>query len=489
MVLANLGGAVFVFVFLAYIAPGERVDGVGDLASQVTTFLAYFAVAAIITLGASRSIVAKASDWVMNDRVPTDKERARTIALPRRIAFVSFAPWLGAAVFYAVVDSNAGYSTNHVIQLAIGILDGGLVTCTIGFLLMEKAMRPMVAVALRGAEPPRRTVGGVRTRLMLTWLLGSGVPLGALAWLPRAADASTERSDIGVAVVVLSCAGILAGLVVTFTTARAVADPLIQVRKALDKVREGRLDVSVPVDRGGDLGLLQAGLNRMVDGLRERRRLEELFGQHVGAEVAARALEQDSGLDSEQREASALFVDIIGSTAMAEVLPPAAVVAALNAFFGCVVRVVGEEGGWVNKFEGDGALCIFGAPATQPDHAARALRAARRLRSELADLRSEHPGLDAAIGVSAGMVVAGNVGTETRYEYTVLGGPVNEAARLTDMAKGRPSRVLASGAAVERAGDEARRWAGVGTVALRGKSTPTAIFEPVDVREPAVAAT
>src|SRR5690606_4018523 len=133
---------------------------------------------------------------------------------------------------------------------------------------------------------------------------------------------------------------------------------------------------------------------------------------------------------------------------------------------------------------GDGGLCVFGAPADQPDHAARALRAARRLHSELDELRFAHPGLDAAIGVSSGTVVAGNVGTESRYEYTIIGAPVNEAARLTDLAKERESRVLASAAAVDRAGSEAERWRGLGTVALRGKARPTGIFEPVEVRQP-----
>jgi adenylate cyclase len=81
-------------------------------------------------------------------------------------------------------------------------------------------------------------------------------------------------------------------------------------------------------------------------------------------------------------------------------------------------------------------------------------------------------------------LVAGNVGTEARYEYTVIGRPVNEAARLTDLAKGRPGHVLASGAAVERAGEESGRWASLGTVALRGQATPASIFEPAEVREP-----
>jgi adenylate cyclase len=99
-------------------------------------------------------------------------------------------------------------------------------------------------------------------------------------------------------------------------------------------------------------------------------------------------------------------------------------------------------------------------------------------------LASEFPGLDAAIGVSSGVLVAGNVGTEQRYEYTLIGRPVNEAARLTDLAKARAGRVLAGSGALDRAGEEAARWSDRGTVALRGQSAPTAIYEPLDVREP-----
>jgi adenylate cyclase len=217
----------------------------------------------------------------------------------------------------------------------------------------------------------------------------------------------------------------------------------------------------------------------MIDGLRQRERVQDLFHRHVGRAVAVQAMERGTGLGGEQRDASIVFVDLIGSTAMAEILPPDEVVATLNDFFEVVVRLVDSQGGWVNKFEGDGALCIFGVPSTQPDHAARALTAARLVYRAMAGLAERHPGLAAGIGVSSGQVVAGNVGTEARYEYTVIGPAVNEAARLTEVAKGRPIKVLASEATVRRAGAEGDRWRDVGTVALRGRSTPTAMREPV----------
>ena len=135
-------------------------------------------------------------------------------------------------------------------------------------------------------------------------------------------------------------------------------------------------------------------------------------------------------------------------------------------FFGIVVEVVGERGGWVNKFEGDGALCVFGAPVDHDACEASCLTAARELQARL---RRELPQADAGIGVSAGTAVAGNVGAEQRFEYTVIGDPVNEAARLCDRAKGVPGRVLASEAIVRRAGgDEAARWQLEDEVLLRG---------------------
>jgi adenylate cyclase len=173
-----------------------------------------------------------------------------------------------------------------------------------------------------------------------------------------------------------------------------------------------------------------------------------------------------------------LFVDLIGSTAMAQRLAPEAVVSVLNDVFGAVVRSTTAQGGWVNKFEGDAALCVFGPPASTTNHAAAALRAARTLRTELTALSVHHPGLDAGIGVSTGQVIAGNVGAEDRFEYTVIGDPVNEAARLTEQAKSVEGRVLASSAAVAIASEEGANWRTHSPMALRGRSTPTDTFVP-----------
>jgi adenylate cyclase len=176
-----------------------------------------------------------------------------------------------------------------------------------------------------------------------------------------------------------------------------------------------------------------------------------------------------------------MFVDLIGSTSLAAERPPDSVLAMLNALFSAVVQEVGAEGGLVNQFQGDGALCVFGAPQEVPDHAARALRAATALRARIIDLGSVFPGFDAAIGISSGHVVGGDVGTEDRYEYTVIGDAANVAARLTDEAKKRPGRLLVSEGTVRSAGAPDAEWLGCDELVLRGRRTPTLVFEPASL--------
>ncbi|HZQ29059.1 MAG TPA: adenylate/guanylate cyclase domain-containing protein [Acidimicrobiales bacterium] len=485
---ANLVGAVLVFVFLDRIFPAPLPfhQAGRDQAISLIGFLAYlgfsFAVGAVTT----KRVVKQSYRWLVDGTRPTPAEQAAVLREPWRSARFAFGFWLGAAVVFATLNIVFGAPALVVLRVVFGILLAGLTTCTLAFLLVERSMRPVFAAALAGTAPRRQRVLGLRPRLMLSWALGSGVPFLAVVLAVvghSVGDGHTVGGDLRLPVAFLAVVGLLGGWLCMFVAARSVADPLEDMRAAVGAVERGRLDVDVTVDDGGEVGLLQAGFNRMVAGLRERQQLRDLFGRHVGDEVARQALERQAGLGGEVRQASALFVDLIGSTNLAATRPADEVVATLNALFDAVVRTVAAEGGWVNKFEGDGALCVFGAPADQPDHAARALQAARAMRDELHRLSAAHPALDAGIGVSSGTVVAGNVGAEERYEYTVVGDPVNEAARLTELAKDRPERVLASQAVVQAAGAVARQWHEVGAFTLRGRSAPTCAYAPDDAAD------
>src|SRR5207249_10225079 len=199
-------------------------------------------------------------------------------------------------------------------------------------------------------------------------------------------------------------------------------------------------------------------------------------GRHVGQEVARRAIEEGVALGGEERDAAVLFVDLMGSTSFAADRGATEVVAMLNAFFGIVVETTRRHGGFVNKFEGDAALCIFGVPLVLEDAAGGALAAGREMQARLV---CDLPEIRAAIGLSAGTVVAGNVGAADRFEYTVIGDPVNEAARLAELAKDHPGRIVASETIVARAGiGEAAGWQLAEAVLVRGRTRPTRLAMP-----------
>src|SRR5690606_517116 len=128
----------------------------------------------------------------------------------------------------------------------------------------------------------------------------------------------------------------------------------------------------VPVYDGTELGQLQAGFNRMVEGLREREHLRDMFGRHAWREVAEAAADAEVAHGWEFRVASVRFVDLAVSTGFTQRRTPTEVVAMLNRFFGVVVDEVDARGGFVNKFIGDAVLAIFGAPVERPGHAASA---------------------------------------------------------------------------------------------------------------------
>ena len=417
-----------------------------------------------------RQVLAPVRRWVDEGREPDAEERRATLLAPRRLMGTSLVLWLVAAVYFGALNVVIDDGLQEGARVTFATVLGGITTSVMAYVLVDWAMRPLFREAL-AAGPVRVRVPGVRRRLVATWVVGSGIPLvgAATTWVGRT---ETEQEILRSATA-LAWIGLVTGFVMTGLVAKSIADRVEAVRRALARVEQGDVSVTVPVDEGGEIGALQAGVNAMVAGLQERQRLRDLFGRHVGDEVARQALERGEALGGEVRDASAVFVDLIGSTGLAADRPPQEVVETLNRMFATVVRTVSAEGGWVNKFEGDGALCVFGAPDDQPDHAARALRAARAMRDELRALE-----LDVGIGVGSGQVVAGNVGAEERFEYTVIGDPVNVAARLTELAKSTPGRLLASGGAVAAAGDEAACWSLSGQVEVRGRAEPLEAFVP-----------
>jgi adenylate cyclase len=404
-----------------------------------------------------------------------ESERALALKFPLRLFVLFAAPWaIAVLLFFAV---NVGRSTLLGFEVAITVGLGGATTCAVAYLLAERIQRPVTALALAGEVPDRPMVPGIDARALLTWALGTAIPVlatGVAAVVSLIEETSVER--LAATAIFLGATALLVGAGAMLAMSRSIAEPLKALRGAVARVEAGSLDVAVPVDDASEVGFLQAGFNHMAAGLREREQLRDLFGRHVGEDVAREALERKGELAGEVRDVAVLFVDIVGSTTLAANRAPAEVVELLNRFFDVVVEVVAEHGGFINKFQGDAALAIFGAPMPLKDQDGRALAAARALGERL---RREVPELEAGIGVSGGPALAGNVGALRRFEYTVIGVPVNEAARLTELAKSVPGRVVANAALLERAPEaEAHCWEAGETVTLRGLAEETRVAAP-----------
>ncbi len=482
VVLANTVGGAVVLCFALFALPTPQSDDqAAVLAVNLSIALGYIGAALLVgTLWGLRRVEGGRdgiASWLGQDEPPTAKQRSRVLRAPLRLMVVEAVLWGTAVVVFGVVNLVL-FSGLLALGVGLTVLLGGITTSSACYLLSELALRPVAARALAAGASSRRGVPGVAVRMGLAWALGTGVPVVGLLLIALVALTPVDIDETTLAVTILALGGIalVFGAIVSFLAAYATVHPIGAIRRGVDRIREGELDTEVGVWDSTEVGLLQAGFNDMVRGLRERERIRDVFGRQVGADVAGLALADEIRMGGELREVSVLFVDLTGSTKLATQRGPEEVVALLNRFFREVVDVVEANGGWINKFEGDAALAIFGAPIDVEDAAGQSLTAARELDARL---RERVPELEAGIGVACGPAVAGNIGAERRFEYTVIGDPVNEASRLTDLAKGTPGRVLASEAVLEAcASQECERWKRGDEVTLRGRDRPTRLALP-----------
>jgi adenylate cyclase len=474
--ISNLIGAAVVIIFAVLVLPKpggyDRDDSV-----LVNLLLAAGYIVVALAIGITwglRSVEGGrygTTAWLYAERKPTDIERARAVRAPSRIMGIQLLLWGVATVVFTLV--NLVFSPLVSLGVGLTVALGGITTSTAAYLAAELALRPMMRRALGAGEVNRRGVPGLTSRWILAWALGTGVPvLGLmLVGITALTEVPLDKERLAVTVIVLCGIGLVFGALVSLLAAYATVHPLASIRRGLARVERGEYDVELPVWDSTEIGELQGGFNAMVEGLRERERVRDLFGRQVGTDVAAQAIAGGVRLGGELRTVAVLFIDLVGSTALASKASPEEVVRLLNRFLAVVVESTEEAGGFINKFEGDAALAVFGAPAELDDPAGAALQAARTMHARLG---VEVPELTAAIGVAYGEAVAGHIGTERRFEYTVIGDPVNEAARLCDLAKTQPELTLASGTTVDAAAPAERdHWRSDGATVLRGRAQAT----------------
>jgi class 3 adenylate cyclase len=251
--------------------------------------------------------------------------------------------------------------------------------------------------------------------------------------------------------------------------------PIRDLAEGTQRVAAGDYSRRLPVVQDDDLGALTASFNRMQAGLAERQRLQAAFGTYVDPALASRLLEQgDDVFTGERREVTVMFVDVRDFTPFAEANTAEDTVARLNALFEIVVPAVVDAGGHVNKFLGDGALAVFGAPNDLANHADAAVAAAVLIHRLVAERFGGE--LRIGIGINTGLVIAGTIGGAGKLEFTLIGDTVNVAARVEQLTKATGDTILLTHHTVDALASRPPGLTDRGSHALKGKSAAVQVF-------------
>ncbi|MEV4647788.1 adenylate/guanylate cyclase domain-containing protein [Saccharopolyspora sp. NPDC049357] len=474
VVLANLIGTVVVLALNLVVIPLPP-DGMLSNGFYILAAAAYLLFAALIGVVAGIRGQRGLNRWLASGGPATAQLRAAVLRLPLRVFWLQVWLWIGGAVVFAVFEASR--DVERGVWVGVIVVLTGVTTAACAYLLTERLLRPAAARLLTGVDPNDLRVGrGVAVRSVLAWALGSCVPMAGLFMLGLRTLAPSQVTDTQLAVAMVALAGtaLVVGLHTVYLAARATADPINGVADALAEVRRGRFDIRIPVYDGTEIGRLQSGFNEMVVGLAEREQIRSAFGTYVDPAIAEHILREGTDLAGEEVEVSIMFIDIRDFTGLSETISATEIVGTINRLFERAVPVIREHGGHVDKFVGDGLLAVFGAPRRITDHPRQALLAALAI---AAAVREEFGGgLSVGIGVNTGVVVAGNVGGAGRFEFSVIGDPVNVAARIEAATRQTGDTILISERTRELVADAAAELEERPGVELKGKSEPVSLY-------------
>jgi adenylate cyclase len=297
----------------------------------------------------------------------------------------------------------------------------------------------------------------------------------------------TVTTVIGVTLLML-----LAAIAASFYLGRRLTRPIDQLLAASTAFSEGKFEYRIQDKRNDEIGVLMQSLNTMGEGLLRKEQVEQVFSRYVSPQVAHQAIRDLDSMESLQLggrhvEASVLFADIVGFTSMSENMEPQKVSELLNLYFSNIAEAVRFCRGHIDKYMGDCAMIVFGVPEEYEEHPFNAVACSWMI-MQMVDvmnrqrIRNGEPAVEFRIGVNSGTMLAGNMGSADRMEYTVVGDAVNLASRLSHA--GEPGQVVLT--------EEMRRnpllgkriaTSEHGTIKLRGRKEPVSLYTVMEIED------
>jgi len=493
----NLGGALVTFAYFRFLDT-TALEGTAPLGlAEIAYFVLAFSLLSLLARMAAAAWWRPLGDGqqAIAEGPQAAHLRRRALMVPGFLALLSLVGWIIAAFLWGLVWPllTGTFTLAGTLRQGFGIVfvSGILVTVYI-FLATERIWRERLPQLfgrsdLSSSGAPRLRV---RVRLVALFLLMAVLPIAVLsmATLVRAnalfgADADSFNAILRNLVAVqsvLAVGGLLVALRLAGYVADSVARPLRHLRAAMASVEQGSLEVSCPVVSNDELGDVTEGFNRMVSGLREREEIRETFGKYVSPAVRDEILAGRAALSGGLREVTILFCDLRGFTPWVEATPPGEVVATLNAYFTEMDAAVRTNGGLVLQFIGDEIEAVFGAPVADARHADRALAAAIEMQARLQRWNTARRAagkieLQHGIGIHSGTVVAGNIGSNERMSYALVGDSVNLASRIQSLNKDFGTRILVSAATFQQL-TQAPEMRALPAVKVKGRAAEVGVY-------------
>jgi adenylate cyclase len=497
LLVGNLMGAVLSFFYFRYVDFTARPIPV--TAGEIVYFGVAFSVLGGLGAWHGRRWGRPLHEWLQPGLARGHDEaivRRRALLLPYMMAGITLVGWVLAGFVWGVLwPLLAGiFSLERALRQVFGItVIAGAVATTLIFLSSEHLWRRRLSLYFpRGDVSATRGVPRVRvrTRLVLVFLLVSIVPLALLGVMSytravallgaEAATGAALLRDMLIFIVFMLAVGGLVAVGLSIFVSRSVAGPLRELEAAMREVEGGNLQAHCLVVSNDEIGAVAEGFNRMVGGLRERDLIRETFGKYVTQEVRDEILSGRVDLEGQTREVTILFADIRDFTPWVEAHDPREVVRDLNAYFTLMEGAIREHHGLVLQYIGDEIEAVFGAPVANPRHPELALRAALEMRRRLAAwnadrARGGRSALRHGIGIHTGRVLAGNIGSPDRLSWTLVGDPVNVAARLQALNKDFGSEILLSGETARRL-EAPSGLEPLSAVMVKGKATAVEVY-------------
>lgn len=297
------------------------------------------------------------------------------------------------------------------------------------------------------------------------------------------AEAKNINLIIGIAFLIL-------GIGASFYISRRLTGNLGRVVSTMKMVEEGNLDQKVSVKSKDEIGDMAHTFNMMIEGLRERERIKDIFSRYVSRQVAERIFKERDAikLEGERRRVTILFADIRGFTTIAEKMLPEEVVSMLNEYFSEIIDIIFRYGGIIDKFIGDAIMVVYNAPLTQDNHELRAILSGLSIQKALSDINEKRKRegkvtIEMGIGINTGDAVAGSIGSEKRMEYTVVGSEVNLAQRIVSRSGG--GQILISESTYMSIKDRVKVLA-LEPITVKGIENPVAVYSVLDASFDAV---